>query len=315
MDFKRGMAERDRWRGSEILRVTWVGFWLNLFLSISKIMAGFLGNSRAVVADGVHSLSDLLTDIAVLIGVRFWMAPPDKAHPYGYKRLESLISLVIGAGLGLAGIGIAWDAIGRIGTHDSGKVGSLLALFATLFSVISKEILYRWTSMKARDLKSDAMEANAWDHRSDAISSIPVCIAVAVSLWFPSLAMVDLLGAILVAGFILYAAWKICTSAAHVLMDGGTDAAVSAKIVEYAGRTPGVRGVHDLRTRFVGQGLQVDMHVCIDATLSIGEGNEIAHRLEDSLYTADAAQYVGVEIFDALVHIDPWYPHDEEDIR
>ena len=309
------MAEIDRQRGSEIFRVTWIGFWVNLFLSAFKITAGFLGNSRAVVADGVHSLSDLITDIAVLVGVRFWMAPPDNAHPYGHKRIEALISFVIGALLAVAGIGIAWDAIGRIGGQKGERVGSLLALVAALSSVVSKEILYRWTLRKGRELKSDAVVANAWDHRSDAISSIPISIAVAVSMWFPSLAVVDLLGAVLVAGFILHAAWKICLAATHVLADGGTDATVLGKIAEYACRTPGVMGVHALRTRFVGQGLQVDMHACIDAALTVGEGNEIAHALEDSLYTAKAAAFIGVEIFDVVVHIDPWRPQNGDDIR
>ena len=315
MDVKYSIAERDRRRGKEILKVTWIGFWINLFLGGFKITAGLMGNSRAVVADGVHSLSDLITDIAVLVGVRFWMAPPDNAHPYGYKRLESLISLFIGAILAVAGIGIAWDAMGRIGEQEGERVGSYLALFAALSSIISKEILYRWTLVKAKELKSAAVEANAWDHRSDAISSIPIVVAVGVSMWFPSLAVVDLLGAILVAGFILYAAWKICVEAAHVLVDGGTDAEVLDKIAEYSGRTLGVKGVHDLRTRYVGQGLQVDMHVCIDATLTVGEGNAIAHALEDSLYTAEAATFIGVEIFDVLVHIDPWYPQSDGDVR
>ena len=309
------MAERDQQRSHKILYVTWVGFWLNLILGVFKIVAGILGNSRAVVADGVHSLSDLVTDIALLVGVRFWMAPPDSTHPYGHKRLETLVSFLIGVLLGFVGFGIAWDSINRIGQQEGERVGSLLALFAALSSVITKEILYRWTAKKGCELKSDALEANAWHHRSDALSSIPISVAVAVAMWFPAWAVVDLIGAIVVAGFILYASWKICFSAARVLIDGGIDKEVQAKIVEYAIRTPGVIDVHDLRTRFVGQGLQVDLHACIDAGLTVGQGNEIAHALENSLYTADAAAFIGVEIFDVLVHIDPWYPEEESNIR
>lgn len=315
MDFKNRMAERDRERMHGIFRVTWVGFWVNLFLTAFKISAGFMGNSRAVVADGVHSLSDLLTDLAVLVGVRFWMAPPDNEHPYGYKRLESLISFIIGGSLGLAAIGIVWDAVSRIGEQGDERVGSWVALTAALSSVVLKEILYRWTLKRGRELKSAAVEANAWDHRSDAIASIPTSIVVALAMWFPSLAVLDLLGAVLVAVFILHAAWKICVSATHVLVDGGVDAGVIAKISEFACRTPGVKDVHDLRTRYVGQGLQVDLHASIDAALTVGEGNIIAHALEDSLYTEEAENYIGLEIFDVVVHIDPWYPEEGKDIR
>ena len=311
MERKHRMAERDHQRLHGILRVTWVGFWINIVLSVFKIAAGILGNSRAVVADGVHSLSDLVTDTVLLVCARFWMAPPDHSHPYGHRRLESLVSLGIGALLGIVGIGIAWDAIGRIGRQEDKHVGSLLALFAVLSTVISKEILYRWTVKKARELKSEALEANAWHHRSDALSSLPVCVTVAVVMWFPAWAVLDLIGAIVVAGFILYAAWKICRGAARVLMDGGADEAVQCKITEYAMRTPGIKAIHGLRTRFVGQGLQIDLHACIDATLTVGQSSEIAHALEDALQTADAATYIGVEVFDVLVHIDPWYPEQE----
>ena len=315
MDRKDGMAERDRQRSHGIVFVIWVGFWLNLVLSLLKIAAGILGNSRAIVADGVHTLSDMVTDIALLVGVRFWMAPPDSCHPYGHKRLESLVSFGIGMLLGIVGFGIAWDSIGRISRQDSERVGSVLALFVALSSVILKELLYRWTAKRGRELKSGALEANAWHHRSDALSSIPICVAVAVAMWFPAWAVLDLIGAIVVAGFILYAAWNICLCAARVLIDGGTDAEALARIMEYAKRTPGVKDVHDLRTRFVGLGLQVDLHACIDASLTVGQGNEIAHALEDSLCAADAAAYIGVEIFDVIVHIDPWYPDKEPAIR
>ena len=216
-----------------MLRVTWIGFWINLFLSGFKILAGFMGNSRAVIADGVHSLSDLITDLAIIIGVRFWTAPPDAEHEYGHKRLESLISLSIGIVLAIAGIGIALDAVGRIGHQQGERVGSLLALFAALLSAFSKELLYRWTKKKAVELKSDALEANAWDHRSDALSSLPIAAAVAVSMWFPAFAIVDLIGAILVAIFILDASCAICKGAFHILLDGGAGPEVHNRITGY----------------------------------------------------------------------------------
>lgn len=315
MDGQRRIVERDLYRGGEIRRVIWVGLWVNLLLAAFKLVAGFMGNSRAVVADGVHSLSDLLTDIVVLIAVRFWVAPPDKNHQYGHKRLESLISLSIGVLLAAAGAGIIIDAVGRMGNQSEERVGSLLALLAASSSVVAKELLYRWTIAKGVELKSDAVTAKAWDHRSDAISSLPIVVAVAVAMWMPSLAVVDLLGAIVVAGFILHAAWGICLSSARVLMDSGAGEEIHARIEEYCGRIEGVRGVHDLRTRYLGQGLYVDMHVDVDADITVSAGNDIAHRVEDALYAAEAAEYIGVEIFNALVHIDPWHPDERNAAR
>ncbi len=302
----------DQARAREISRVTWVGFWVNVFLSIFKIGAGFMGNSRAVVADGVHTLSDLITDIAVLVGVRFWVSPPDDGHPHGHKRLESLVALSIGVLLAAAGVGIAIDAAERMGSHSAEKAGSLLALLAALSSVVLKEILYRWTAEKARDLKSEAVRANAWDHRSDAVSSVPIALAVAISLWFPAFAIVDLVGALIVSVFILHAAWKICLPAVNTLLDKGADAAVRARIKETALSVPGVRGVHDLRTRFLGQELQIDLHVSVDGSLTVEEGNRIAHELEDALCSPETAERIGVEIHDALIHIDPWHPDTPE---
>lgn len=295
-----------------ISRVTWIGFWINAFLAAFKIAAGIMGNSRAVVADGVHSLSDLITDIALLVGVHFWVAPPDEAHPYGHKRLESLVSLSIGSILAVAGVGIAFEAVERLGKAHDGRVGGMLALGAALFSVVVKEALFRWTLKKGRELRSSAVEANAWEHRSDAIASVPVVIAVAVAFWLPSLAIVDLLAAIILSGFIEYAAWKICKPAVDTLLDKGADPALHQRILEFAGRAEGVKSVHRLRSRYLGQDLFLDLHICVDGNLTVAEGNAIAHDLEDSLYSKEAAGELGVEIADAVIHVDPWLPRDPE---
>lgn len=308
MEHKKLMRARDSERGREISRVTWVGFWINLALGLFKIGAGYSGNSRAVLADGFHTLSDLVTDLAVLVGVRFWMAPPDERHPYGYKRLESLISFGIGLLLALVGAGLVWDAASALGHKAAAPAGGFLALFAALTSVLVKEILFRWTRRKARAAKSDALEANAWHHRSDALSSLPVALAVGLAMLSPALAFVDLVGALLVAAFILHAAWKICRGAAHALVDGGCGAEAGARLLAFTRSLDGVRDVHDLRTRCVGQGLQVDMHICVDPELTVLQGNRIAHNVEDALYSLRAAEAIGLEVVDAVIHIDPWLP-------
>jgi cation diffusion facilitator family transporter len=279
---------------------------LNLLLIPAKLWSGYTGNSRAVVADGVHSISDFATGLAVLIGVRYWTAPPSQDHPYGYKRLESLISFCIGALLALAGIGIVYDAVVNMFNPSAKPVGSAAALAVTLFSVVSKELLYRWTLAKGKDLKSDILIAGAAEHRSDALSSVPVLITVGVAMWVPSLAFLELSGAFLIALLVLRSAVGICSQAAHTLLDGNAGPEVDRKIKEFARGIDGVKDLHKLRARLVGQGLILDMHVSVDGNMSLYDADETAHRVEYALYTAEAAEYIGREIFDALVHIDPW---------
>ena len=289
--------------------VTWVGFWVNLLLCVFKVLAGVLGNSRAVTADGVHSLSDLVTDIIILVGVRFWPAPPDVDHPHGHRRLESLISLLVGLLLGLAGLGIAWDAAENLFAPRE-PAGSLLALIAAVVSVVVKEWLFRWTLKRGKELGSEAVEANAWGHRSDAIASLPIIPAVALSWWFPSWSFLDLIGAVLVALFILHAAWKICAAAANTLLDKGADEQTCAALAAVVREIPGVLGVHGLRTRFLGKDVQVDMHVGVDPNITVAQAEEIADAVERVLYEAETAKRVGVGVCDVLVHVDPWRESD-----
>lgn len=310
MSTKEKIHERTQARMLQVLFVTWVGLWVNVVVCTAKVVAGVLGNSYAVIADGVHSLSDLITDLAIIVGAKKWAAPADDDHQYGHQRLESLISLLIGVVLGGAGVGIAYDAFIRMGQPRLEQVGSTLALGVIIFSMISKEALYHWTKRKGQELKSSAVEANAWDHRSDVISSLPVALAVIISLWFPRFAVVDLWGTLIVACFIVYAAWQICLPAVQTLLDKSADAATHEKLSSYVRSIPGVLGVHRIRSRYLGQALGIDMHVQVNPNLSVGQGNEIAHRVEESLYSEEAAELLGIEICDALVHIDPLDPGD-----
>ena len=290
-----------------ISKVTWLGFWVNLALCIFKITAGLLGNSRAVVADGVHSISDLISDVAILVGVRFWLAPADAQHPHGHQRLESLVSLFIGVLLGLAGVGIVLDAVEQMSSPRE-HVGSLMALAAAVISVISKEALFRWTLKKAHELQSEAVEANAWSHRSDALSSLPIVAAVAVAMWMPAWSAVDLWGAVLVALFIMHAAWQICLPSLNALLDRGAGPDLLARIATRAKEVPGVCGVHALRTRYMGKELQVDMHISVEGSLTVTEADRIAHAVTAHLRGAETETHLGVTICDVLIHIDPWDP-------
>ncbi|MFV0421802.1 cation diffusion facilitator family transporter [Oleidesulfovibrio sp.] len=291
---------------SAVSRITWIGLWANLVLATIKVVAGSIGHSRAVVADGLHSLSDLVTDIAVLVGVRFWSAPADENHPHGHQRMETIVAVFIGVLLAAAAVGIAWDAIATIDKGQEQKRG-LIALGAALLSIVVKEVMYRWTLREGRRLRSLALEANAWHHRTDALSSIPAALAVGLAWFIPSWGLADLVGALIVSVFILYAAWGICRPALETLMDRGADAETTRRLEEVVCSVQGVKDVHSLRTRYLGSSLQIDMHIRVDGLISVDAGHNIALGVEDALYA------LGPHIIDVLVHVDPWMPDEHSD--
>ena len=288
----------------EFLKVTWVGLWVNVALSGFKIWAGIAGNSRAVLADGFHSLSDLVSDVALLIGVRFWSAPADDDHPHGHQRVESLVTLGIALTLAILSVLLVRDAAVGLLSEEPRVVG-LIAALAALSSIIIKEALYRWTVRKGRELHSSALVANAWHHRSDALSSIPAALSAGIVHVAPGLAVLDLIGTIIVAVFLCAAAWKIAWPALNELTDKGVCAETRGKILKTAAAVPGVRDVHALRTRFLGAGTQVDLHVMVDGAMSVEEGHHVATAVEDAIMSIEP------RMTDVLVHIEPWSPAGE----
>ena len=277
---------------------TWIGLIVNLALSVLKILAGTLGNSRAVVADGLHSLSDLISDFAVLAGVKIWSKPADSRHPYGHQRFETLVTLFIGVLMVGTGIGIAWDAFS---SWDEGNISNAgpVALVAALISIVSKEVLFHWTRHKGKQVNSSALIANAWHHRSDALSSMPAAIALLVSMFLPQFAWIDLAGALIIALFILFSAFKICSPALGSLVDTGASEDIIERLYELAVTVEGVKGIHRLRSRYHG-GLFVDMHLHVDGTLTVNQGHDIALAVEKLLLEE------GPHTLEVLIHIDPW---------
>jgi len=283
---------------AEVRHVGWVGLIGNLLLAAVKMAAGIVGHSHAVVADAVHSLSDLVTDFAVIAGVHFWTKPADEDHPHGHQRIETLVTVVIGLFLAAVAVGLAWDAVR--GSHDQvGLAPTGIALGAALLSIVVKEGLYRWTAAEGRRLDSPALVANAWHHRSDALSSIPAAIAVAVAVINPRLAFVDRIGAVAVCVFIMYAAFKIITPALAQLVDTAAPADERRRLEEIAVSVDGVRDAHALRTRYVGPKLAVDLHVVVDPELSVEQGHDIAERVRLALIEG------GPKVDDVLVKIEP----------
>lgn len=293
-----------------ILRVTWLGLWVNVCLAALKIWAGFAGHSRAVLADGIHSLSDLVSDIALLIGVRFWSAPADEGHPHGHQRVETLLTLGIALLLALLSIILVRDAALNLLNEERSPVG-LIAALAALLSIVVKEALYHWTVRKGKELRSSAVIANAWHHRSDAFSSIPAALSAGAAHFAPGLVILDLIGTIIVALFLCSAAWQIAWPALNELTDRGVCSETRTKLLQTASSIAGVRDVHALRTRFLGAGVQVDLHIMVDGDISVDEGHRVATVVEKALLA------LGPEITDVLVHLEPWDPdllaHEDEE--
>jgi cation diffusion facilitator family transporter len=278
--------------------VGWVGLLCNLVLAATKAAAGIVGHSQAVLADALHSLTDSVTDIAVILGVRYWTAPADEDHPHGHGRIETLITVVIGLVVGAVAIGMGIQAIrGLRNGPEAAPTG--IAFGVAVVSIAVKEILYRWTANVGKELRSPALVANAWHHRSDAISSIPAAIAVAVALIDPEWAVVDRVGAVIVCLLILQASWHILRPAVDQLIDAGAPVPIRSQIEELALEVDGVEDAHAVRTRYIGSDLAVDLHIEVDGGLSVGEGHAIAVAVKQKLVDD------GPNVSDALVQIEP----------
>jgi cation diffusion facilitator family transporter len=283
--------------------VTLAGLIINLFLGALKGAAGFLFGSQALIADALHSLSDCVTDLAVLIGVHFWSAPPDECHPHGHRRIEALVTLFIGVMLGIAAIGIARQAIVSIGAGQAATLG-WGAFAAAVVSVVVKEWLYRWTAAVGRRERSQALIANAWHHRSDALSSLPVAAAVLIQRIWPQFGFIDATAAVIVAVLLLKAAWNIARPALAELTDAGADRQASNEMEQIASAVEGVDSIHALRSRRAGSGYFVDLHVLVDPCMSVFDGHEIARAVRAALIQQ------GPDVIDVLVHIEPYLPAD-----
>ena len=295
-----GIEDYKDGHGKVIRFVTIVGLVANLLLSGMKFAAGIVGMSQAIVADAVHSLSDCISDLAVIIGSYYWCKPADDGHPYGHRRIETMVTLFVGAMLLMAGVGIIRQAVISLQLHGGAaiKPGGI-ALAAAFISIFVKEGLFRWTRRVGKKLNSPALVANAWHHRSDAFSSIPALFAVAGSMLMPGWYFLDSLGAIIVSLFVMHAAYQILQPGLIELVDGSAPDEVCQRITKLAESIKGVQQVHGLRTRFSGARLYVDMHVVVDGTISVKEGHDISDDVKGEILNADFG------VVDVIVHIEP----------
>ncbi|PLY16952.1 MAG: cation transporter [Sedimenticola sp.] len=279
-------------------RVTVLGAVINIILALAKTVFGYIAQSQSLVADGIHSLSDLLSDGLVLMAARHSHNGPDSEHPYGHGRFETAATLGLGILLGLVALGISWDAAKRLFSPDELMQPKMLAIYVALFSVLAKEWLYHYTMKASRQVKSDMLKANAWHHRSDAVSSIVVLVGVAGTL--AGLPYLDAIAAVVVALMIAHVGWEIGWPAFQELVDAGLEEEQLQKITDIILSIGGVEAVHMLRTRKIGGEAAVDVHVLLSKPwLSVSEGHLIGQTVIDRL--RDEMD----EVTDVTVHIDP----------
>lgn len=282
-----------------VRHVTVVGALVNLILTIIKILVGLTSNSMSLVADGIHSLSDLATDAAIWIGVKYWSAPPDKKHPYGHGRYETLINLFIAGVLGFVGSGIGWRAIFSITTGAPAATPTWTVFYIALISIASKELLFRWTFKKAKSINSSALTTNAWHHRSDALSSAPVAVAVIGEFIYPSFHYFDQIAAILVTIMLLRATWKLAKPSIFELIEATPDPSISLIIEKIAKSSPAIFNVHSVRCRRLGGEILVDMHMDVCPDMSVLE----SHRLTQELHEKITKEIP--EVTNTLIHVEP----------
>jgi len=265
---------------SQIIRVTIWGLCLNLFLVGLKLAVGIVVGSAALVADAVHSISDLSTDIVVILGIRLSSRPADEGHAYGHGRFETIATSLIGAMLVGAGIFIAWKS-GLSLYRGEVNIPGYAVLVVAAVSILSKEWIYQVTQRVARRVGSSALHVNAWHHRTDALSSVAVLFGAAAGLlgWGHGDQSAAIVVGVMISIVGLIALWKVFVE----VTEGSISAEEQRSIVEAIQSVPGVKGWHRLRTRLVGREVFMDVHVLVDEGLSVADGHRICSTVESAI--------------------------------
>ncbi len=281
------MNVNDTKRERKIYKVTIIGGVANAILLIFKFIAGFLGHSSAMIADAVHSLSDFLTDIVILIFVKISNKPADKNHDYGHGKFETLATFIIGVVLLAVGIMIFWSGASKIFMSIKGielEQPGMLAFWAAIVSIIVKEAIARYTIINGRRLNSKAVEANAWHHRSDALSSVGAAAGIAGAIFLgPKWRILDPLAAVVVSIFILIMAVKFLVSCISEFMEHSLSEDIENEIINTVMSFEFVKNVHNLRTRKIGNGIAMDMHVVMDGDLTLEKSHQYTKDIENLL--------------------------------
>ena len=284
-------------RAAAASRSTWVSVGVNLVLTVLQIGAGIFSKSQGLIADGVHSLSDLVADFVVLLASHHSKKDADVDHPYGHQRFETAASLVLGLLLLAVGAGMLWSAATKLEAPEAIAQVHVLALWVAGGALVAKELLFRYMLAVAKRVKSSMLVANAWHARSDAASSLVVGIGIIGNLaGYP---LLDPIAALIVGFMVSKMGWSFAWDALHDLMDRAVDEAEVEAIRQTLQTTPGVLGVHDLHTRKMGDMVVADAHIEVDATLSVEAGHEIAVMARQRVLQRH-------RVLNLMTHIDPW---------
>ena len=293
-------------REKKAARVTWVGFFTNLILSAAKIVAGVVGRSSAMVADGIHSLSDFVTDFIVIIFIKISSKNEDSDHPYGHGKFETFATMLISFALFIVAIGIFYSGSVKIYEVLNGRTierPSYLALIMAAVSIVVKEGLYWYTIIIGRKIDSPAVIANGWHHRSDAFSSIGTLIGISGAMFLGERwRILDPITSVIVGIFIIGVAYKLARPSIQELLEMSLPQEIEQNIEQKIQATPGVITFHHLRTRKNGNAFIIDMHIKVDARSSIVEAHDIATHVENNLKAA-FGKHTQVN-----VHIEPYQP-------
>lgn len=277
------LTEREK----AIYQVTWAGSFVNFLLVIFKFIAGILGHSAAMIADAVHSLSDFATDIVVLIFTRISNKPQDKNHDYGHGKYETLATAIIGIVLFAVGASICWNGLQAIQTVWQGgrlPAPGMLAFAGAIISIVSKELIYRYTIHVGRKINSSAVIANAWHHRSDAFSSIGTAIGIGGAILLgESWSVLDPMAAVVVSFFIMKVSVQLLKPCVDELTEKSLPDEIEKEICLITENTPGVSAIHNLRTRRIGNHYAIEMHVRMDGHLTLYEAHAKASVIENKL--------------------------------
>ena len=290
-------------RNREIYQVTLVGGAVNVILLLFKFVAGIVGHSAAMVADAVHSLSDFITDVIVLVFVHISGQPEDKSHDYGHGKYETLAMTIIGLALLGVAVGIVYGGVMKIAAWAKGvqlETPGTLALWAALLSVVLKEAVYRYSMVKARQLQSQAVEANAWHHRSDALSSIGTAVGIGGAIFLGQRwTVLDPAASIIVGLFIVKVSIDLLRNGIGDLMEQSLPDDVEDEILQLAASVPGVEKPHALRTRRIGNHYAIEFHILMDGDIPLREAHDKASEVENLLRS-----HYGTETHIA-VHVEP----------
>ena len=290
-------------REDEIARVTLTGSVVNLLLVGLKAVAGLVGHSAAMISDAVHSLSDFVTDIVVLVFVRVSARPQDEDHDYGHGKYETLATLFIGLALAAAAVGIVVSGAGKLARWLQGEdlpAPGQIALWAALGSIVAKELLFQYTRIKGKHLDSKALEANAWHHRSDALSSVGTAIGIGGAILLGSRwTVLDPLASIVVGAMLVKVAWDLLGPSFGELTDSSLPADMEQEMLAIIRSVPGVEDPHNLRTRRIGNRIAAEVHIRLDGSLPLSEAHEKASEVERRFKDRFGAQS------HIIVHMEP----------